>query len=163
LDIRVSCSPSPPTPLPRGERGAQEPTSHRLPFSPRGRRWLARRARRMRGAMLPRGRAGASPSPSASGRGDKARGIDRLLSRHGVGGSGLSVRCLPLTPVPSPTRGEGGAGADKPQAPLLPSWEKVARPQGETDEGAPRPQYLLNPGVAPLTPPAPSANRSTAG
>jgi len=41
-----------------------------------------------------------------------------------------------LTPVPSPSRGEGGDGADEPRSTLLPSWEKVDRPKGETDEGA---------------------------
>src|SRR5690606_9972430 len=41
----------------------------------------------------------------------------------------------PLTPGPSPSRGEGGDRADTPRTPLLPLREKVARPQGETDEG----------------------------
>jgi len=37
--------------------------------------------------------------------------------------------------APSPTRGEGGTDKALSQASLLPSWEKVARPEAETDEG----------------------------
>ena len=40
----------------------------------------------------------------------------------------------PLTPNPSPAGGEGGS-FDCPTVPLLPSWEKVDRLKGETDEG----------------------------
>ena len=43
-------------------------------------------------------------------------------------------------PNPSPTRGEGATGQLSHDVSLLPSWEKVARPRGETDEGAPDPR-----------------------
>src|SRR5690606_1920436 len=53
------------------------------------------------------------------------------------GGVGLGVRGKrhPSPPGPSLSRGEGGDRAGKPRTPLLPLREKVARPQGETDEG----------------------------
>src|SRR5690606_26745565 len=88
-------APPTPAPLPRGERGAQEPTSPRLPFSPRGRR-----------------------CPEGADEGARCRPRS------------WNWRQGPLTPGPSPTRGEGGENAGKPHAPLLPSWEKVARSDG---------------------------------
>src|SRR5690606_35975720 len=48
----------------------------------------------------------------------------------------------PLTPGPSPSRGEGCAGADKPEAPLLPLREKVAGAKRRSDEGCAMPAAL---------------------
>src|SRR5690606_39898467 len=107
-------APSPPTPLPRGERGAIEPTSHGIPFSPRGRRCPE-------GAD--EGALGKPPTfldvrPANL---DMERAARALLTPGPSSAPITPLGRLVATPPPrSPSRGEGGDRAGKPRNTLLP-------------------------------------------
>src|SRR5690606_6610039 len=72
-----------------------------------------------------RGAVGAYRAGGVFERGRKARGAGVGAAVEREGG--------PLTPGPSPTRGEGGDRAEESRAPLLPSWEKVAGAKRRSD------------------------------